>query len=52
MRLHRARSRLAARSGIRDHMEPQPRQAPESPYALSRVASLGRRNFETTEAVL
>jgi RNA polymerase sigma factor (sigma-70 family) len=52
MRLHRARSRLAARSGAREHMEPQPRRASEPPRALSRGVTLGRRPFETTEAVL
>jgi RNA polymerase sigma-70 factor (ECF subfamily) len=52
MRLHRARSRLAIRSGAREQMEPQPRQAPETPRSLSRVVTLGRRPFETTEAAL
>ena len=52
MRLHRARSRLAAKSGARGHVEPRGRQVPETPPAISRVVALGRRTLGGTEVVL
>jgi len=52
MRLHRARSRLAARAGAREYGEQQRRQVRDEPAALSRVGAFGRRPLEGTELVL
>jgi RNA polymerase sigma-70 factor, ECF subfamily len=52
MRLHRARSRLAAKSGARDFVGQQRPDAPETAIALARALARSPRPIEGTELAL
>jgi DNA-directed RNA polymerase specialized sigma24 family protein len=52
MRLHRARGRLAAKAGVRDHLGARPHDAPEPTVTLARAIALSPRPIEGTELAL